>query len=118
MVDNLSPLVYTILVFELRQSALFADWLTSLRDSRARARIVERIRRASLGNLGDAKSVGERVSELRVDYRLGYRVYLVRRPGEIIVLLFGGDKSSQAETWSARRRSRGRLEHGDRYDAV
>ena len=83
MVDNLSPLVYTIPGFEVRQSALFADWLTSLRDSRARARIVERIRRASLGNLGDAKSVGEGVSELRVDYGPGYRAYLVRRPGEI-----------------------------------
>ena len=82
-------------MIEIRQSDEFKDWLSNLRDSRARARIAERIRRLGLGNLGDARPVGDGVSELKIDYGPGYRVYFVKPGLEIVVLLCGGDKSSQ-----------------------
>ena len=75
--------------------SLSPGWRKNLRDSRARARIASRIDRLSAGNPGDAKPVGEGVSELRVDYGPGYRVYFVRRGNQIVILLCGGDKSSQ-----------------------
>lgn len=83
-------------MLEVRQTALFATWLRELRDVRARARIVTRIRRLELGNPGDAKPVGDGVIELRIAYGPGYRVYFIRQGQEIVVLLCGGDKSSQS----------------------
>jgi putative addiction module killer protein len=83
-------------VIEIRQTETFAAWFRRLRDRRARARIQVRIDRLSLGNPGDLRPVGERVSELRIDYGPGYRVYFVRRGDKLIVLLAGGDKSTQA----------------------
>lgn len=80
---------------EVRQTAVYATWFAGLRDRHARARIDIRIRRLALGNPGDVKPIGEGVSELRVDYGRGYRVYFIRRGDELIVLLAGGDKSSQ-----------------------
>lgn len=74
----------------------FDAWLRSLRDATTRAIIARRIRRVAMGNLGDTRSVGERVSELRVHHGPGYRVYYVRRGETVIVLLCGGDKGSQA----------------------
>ena len=74
----------------------FERWLTRLRDSRAQAVIAQRITRLADGQLGDFRSVGDRVSELRIDYGPGYRLYFTRRGGEVIVLLCGGDKGSQA----------------------
>ena len=74
------------LAIEVRQTEIFARWLANLRDSRARARIIARIRRLSLGNPGDARSVGGGVSEMRIDYGPGYRVYFVRR-GEALATL-------------------------------
>ncbi len=73
----------------------FREWLDALRDRRARARIRVRLNRVRLGNFGDAKSVGGGVYELRVPYGPGYRVYFARTGGRIILLLCGGDKSSQ-----------------------
>jgi len=73
----------------------FVRWFTKLRDRQARARIAARLRRVELGNLGGAKSVGARVSELRIDHGPGYRLYFTRRGVEFIVLLVGGDKSTQ-----------------------
>jgi putative addiction module killer protein len=84
-------------MIEVRQTAAFRAWLSDLRDARARARIAERIRRVGLGNLGDVKPVGAGVSELRIDYGPGYRLYFVRRGGAVVVLLCGGDKSSQGQ---------------------
>lgn len=82
-------------MIEIRQSGVFADWLRRLRDERARARIQIRIRRLSLGNFGDVKPVGGGVSELRIDYGPGYRVYF-RQYGEVLVLLLaGGTKKTQ-----------------------
>ncbi len=74
----------------------FADWLKRLRDRKAAARVAERLRRLALGNPGDVKPVGEGLSELRIDYGPGYRVYFVGRGDTIVVVLCGGDKSSQA----------------------
>jgi putative addiction module killer protein len=80
---------------EVRQTEVFANWLRKLRDRQARARIQIRIRRLSLGNFGDIKPVGEGVSELRVDYGPGYRVYLQQRGNQFVLLLVGGDKKTQ-----------------------
>jgi putative addiction module killer protein len=82
-------------VFEIRQTARYARWFTSLRDARARVRIEARIRRLSLGNFGDVRPVGEGVSEMRIDYGPGYRVYFVQRGAALVVLLAGGDKRTQ-----------------------
>lgn len=89
-------MVYNHFMLEIRRTDEFAKWLKKLRDNNAKARINLRIRRIVLtGNLGDFKSVGEGVSELRVDFGPGYRIYFSRRGNEIILLLIGGDKSTQ-----------------------
>ncbi|MBK5530413.1 type II toxin-antitoxin system RelE/ParE family toxin [Pseudomonas sp. NPDC087598] len=80
----------------IRQTAVFQAWHQSVRDLRARVAIARRIDRASNGNLGDVKSVGDGVSEMRVDVGAGFRVYFTIRDGAVIVLLAGGDKSSQS----------------------
>jgi len=82
-------------VIEIRQTTVFADWFENLRDRQARSRIDVRIRRLSIGNPGDVEPVGEGVSELRVDYGPGYRVYFVRRGPALVILLAGGDKRTQ-----------------------
>jgi putative addiction module killer protein len=82
-------------MFEVRQTERFVDWLGRLRDNNARIRIAARIRRMEMGNFGDVAPVGEGVSEIRVHYGPGYRVYFVQEGAEIVVLLCGGDKSSQ-----------------------
>ncbi len=82
-------------MIDVRQTAEYEKWFDSLRDRQAKARIDIRIRRLSLGNPGDVKPVGEGVSELRIDYGPGYRVYYVNRAGVLIVLLAGGDKRTQ-----------------------
>jgi putative addiction module killer protein len=84
-------------VIEVRQTPEYAAWFASLRDRIAKTRIDIRIRRLSLGNPGDAKTIGEGVSELRVDHGPGYRVYFVQRGSVLVVLLAGGDKSTQAQ---------------------
>ncbi|WP_131120390.1 type II toxin-antitoxin system RelE/ParE family toxin [Lichenihabitans psoromatis] len=81
--------------FEVRQTLEFQAWLADLRDERTQAKIAQRLVRIEAGLLGDAKPVGEGVSELRIDWGPGYRVYFVRRGQAVIVLLCGGDKDSQ-----------------------
>jgi putative addiction module killer protein len=77
------------------QTTIYARWFASLRDQRARDRVLVRIRRLSLGNFGDARSVGGGVSELRIDYGPGYRIYFTRRGATLVLLLTAGDKSRQ-----------------------
>jgi putative addiction module killer protein len=81
---------------DVRQSDVFSRWLRGLADSRAKARIAARIDRLAQGNLGDVAAVGDGVSELRIHYGPGYRVYFVARGKAVMILLCGGDKSSQA----------------------
>ena len=82
-------------MIEIRKTAVFARWLDGLRDVRARARVQVRIERLASGHAGDVKPVGEGVSELRIDYGPGYRVYFTKRGGTVVFLLAGGDKRSQ-----------------------
>ena len=82
-------------MIEVRQTEAFVVWFNRLRDRKARARIDARIRRLSLGNRGDVKPVGGGVSELRVDYGPGYRIYFVQRRPSLIILLGGGEKRTQ-----------------------
>ena len=84
-------------MIDIRQTETYRKWFASLRDRAARARIDVRIRRLSLGNPGDVKPVGHGVSELRIDFGPGYRVYFVQRGSTIIILLCGGDKATQAK---------------------
>ena len=82
-------------VIEIRKTEDIAKWLDRLRDIRARARILARIKRLECGLVGDAKSVGEGVSELRIDYGPGYRVYFKKQGRRLVILLAGGDKRTQ-----------------------
>ena len=82
-------------MLEVRQTSVYSEWFADLRDRTAKVRIDIRIRRLSLGNPGDVKPVGEGISELRVDHGPGYRVYFIQKADVYIVLLVGGDKSSQ-----------------------
>ena len=84
-------------MIEVRETTAFSDWLSGLRDHRAKARIAARVRRLAHGNPGDVAPIGEGVSELRIHAGPGYRVYFVRRGAALIVLLAGGDKSSQVQ---------------------
>ncbi len=87
---------YIVAVLEIRKTAVYASWIDGLRDIRARARILARIERFAAGNPGDVKPVGEGVSEMRIDYGPGYRIYFTKRGREIVILLAGGDKTTQA----------------------
>ncbi|MDZ4170253.1 MAG: type II toxin-antitoxin system RelE/ParE family toxin [Coriobacteriia bacterium] len=82
-------------MIEIRQTAEYKSWFEKLHDLQAKARILARIRRLSLGNLGDIKPVGEGVSELRITYGPGYRIYIKQQGEVLVILLVGGDKSSQ-----------------------
>ncbi len=83
-------------MIEIRKTNHFAKWIDSLQDIRARARIQARIERLAMGNPGDVKPVGEGISEMRIDYDPGYRVYFIQHKQSVIILLAGGDKSTQA----------------------
>lgn len=82
-------------MIEIRKTEKYAQWLDGLRDIKARARIQARVERLATGNAGDVKPVGEGVSELRIDYGPGYRIYFTKRGRELVILLAGGDKSTQ-----------------------
>ena len=96
MRDNPGPI-------RILQTAEFAGWMRRLRDPIAQARILSRIRRAELGNLGDWKQLDRRIAELRIHHGAGYRVYFAWRGGQLILLLAGGDKTSQRRDLAAAR---------------
>ena len=86
---------YNLATLEIRKTREFAEWIDGLGDVRARARILVRIERLAAGNPGDVRPVGEGVSEMRIDYGPGYRVYYKKIGNASVVLLAGGDKSAQ-----------------------
>lgn len=81
---------------EIRKTEVYAQWLDGLRDIRARGRVLARVERLAAGNPGDVEPVGEGVSELRINYGPGYRVYYKQQGRELVILLAGGDKRSQS----------------------
>jgi putative addiction module killer protein len=95
MVYTAFPIGYTCAVYEIRQSDTFKAWLADLGDAKARARIMARLDRLALGNAGDAEPVGAGVSELKIDYGPGYRVYYKRTDRFVYLLLCGGTKATQ-----------------------
>jgi len=104
--------VYTPFVFELVKSATFDAWFASLRDIRAKARIAARLDRVADGNFGDFKRVGGEISELRIDYGPGYRVYFMQRGSVLVVVLAGGDKRTQQIDIKASQRVAAEWERG------
>jgi putative addiction module killer protein len=110
--DRVNTTVYTPFVFELVKSATFDAWFGSLRDLRARARIAARLDRIADGTFGDVKPVGGGVSELRIDYGPGYRVYFMQRGAVLVVVLAGGDKRSQRTDIITARRVAAEWERG------
>lgn len=86
---------YNLSMYNVQQTQKFSQWLTKLKDMRARIAIVRRVERAQSGNLGDVKSVGESVYEMRIDMGPGYRLYYTMCGDKLIILLVGGDKSTQ-----------------------
>ena len=95
-----SVVVYKLqgfIVIEFKQTETFRKWRIRLKDERARALIASRLDRLAYGNAGDVKPVGQGISELRIDYGPGYRVYFQKRGNTIVILLCGGDKSTQAK---------------------
>jgi putative addiction module killer protein len=84
-------------MFEIRKTSVYAEWIDKLRDVMGRARILARVERLAQGNAGDAKHVGEGVFELRVDTGPGYRVYYTQQGSQVVILLVGGDKSTQSK---------------------
>lgn len=83
-------------MIEIRRTETYVQWLDELRDPHARARILARVERLAAGNAGDVRPVGEGVSELRIDYGPGYRVYFTKRGRTVVILLAGGEKSTQS----------------------
>jgi putative addiction module killer protein len=83
-------------MIEIFRSSAFSGWLSALSDSRARVRIQVRVDRMADGNFGDAKPIGDGLSEARIDYGPGYRVYFMQQGRHVVILLCGGDKSSQS----------------------
>ena len=93
--DKLSGIPYTMIMFTVARSAIFDRWLRRLRDDRAVVLITARLERVVQGNIGDYRPVGDGVSEMRINYGPGYRVYFIRDGTTVVVLLCGGDKGSQ-----------------------
>ena len=88
---------YSYHMIEMIRSEQFDKWVSGLRDLRAIARIAARLERLAMGHEGDAKPVGGGVSEMRIDYGPGYRIYYMRRGQIVVILLLGGDKSTQSK---------------------
>lgn len=116
--DSSKAVLYKGRAFQLAETDEFHHWLGSLADRRAKARIIDRIKRASNGNFGDAKPAGSGVSEMRMDYGPGYRVYFFRRGKELVILLCGGDKKSQQADIAQAVRMKEEIERSGKGKAV
>ena len=112
-IDKSGNVLYTGQTFQLVETVSFSDWLGSLRDRRAVAKIADRLKRASNGNFGDHKSVQGGVFEMRVDYGPGYRVYFFQRGKELVILLYGGDKRTQNADVAYAKRLKAEIEKRD-----
>jgi putative addiction module killer protein len=91
-------------MYQVQQTDIFAKWLSKLRDRKATARMLVRIESLRQGNVGDSKSLGSGLQELRIHFGPGYRIYYTRKAGLLILLLCGGDKSSQSKDIAQARR--------------
>jgi putative addiction module killer protein len=107
LVDKKASVAYTLQMPDIKRTDEFSNWLG---DIRARAKVLASIDRLSLGNPGDVTPVGDGISEMRIHYGPGYRIYYVQRGEEIVVLLCGGDKSSQVSDIRAAKKLAGELE--------
>jgi putative addiction module killer protein len=116
--DKSSNVLYLGHAFRVMETTEFAKWLNSLRDLRATTKIADRLKRASNGNFGDVKSAGNGISELRIDYGPGYRVYFFMRDKEIVILLCGGNKRTQQSDIAEAKRLRAEIERNDRASHV
>jgi putative addiction module killer protein len=117
-IDNLDPVSYKGQAFRLMETDEFHRWFGSLADRRARARILDRLKRASNGNFGDVKPAGSGVSEMRIDYGPGYRVYFFRRGKELVILLCGGDKKTQRADIALAKRLKDEIEQSGEAKAL
>jgi len=95
LLDIMYLIGYHVFIVKIKQTEAYEEWFNSLSDGRAKARIDVRIRRMSLGNPGETRSVGEGVMELKIDYGPGYRVYYLSKGKTVVILLAGGDKKTQ-----------------------
>lgn len=112
-IDSNPNVLYEGQVFQLAATGEFHRWFGSLRDRRASAKINNRLLRAADGNFGDVKSAGAGISEMRIDYGPGYRVYFIRRGQQLVVLLCGGDKRTQSSDIAHAKRLKAELERHD-----
>lgn len=117
-IDKLQTVSYRGHAFQLEETRVFSDWLGSLRDRRARAKVVDRLTRMSNGNFGVHKSVGGGVFEMKIDYGPGYRAYYFQRGREIVILLCGGDKRTQDADVAYAKRLKEEIENRDGDKAV
>jgi putative addiction module killer protein len=117
-IDSSNTVLYKGHAFQLAETDEFHHWLGSLSDRRAMARIIDRLKRASNGNFGDVKPAGSGVSEMRIDYGPGYRVYFFRRGKELVILLCGGDKKSQKADIAQAVRMKEEIERSGKDKAV
>ena len=113
MIDKSPVVLHKGQAFELAETSVFSEWLGSLRDRRAMAKVLDRLKRASNGNFGDCKSVKGGVSEMRIDYGPGYRVYFFQRGKELVILLCGGDKRTQDADIAQAKRLKEEIEQED-----
>ncbi len=113
-IDKPQSVLYEGQAFQVAETPVFALWFGSLRDRRASAKIGDRLLRASNGNFGDVKSAGGGISEMRIDYGPGYRVYFFKRGNELVILLCGGDKRTQQSDIAEAKRLKAEIErtHG------
>jgi putative addiction module killer protein len=111
-IDKPLSVLYEGQLFQIRETIEFANWFDTLRDRKASAKIADRIRRAGDGNFGDVKHAGGGLSEMRVDYGPGYRVYLSQRGNELVVLLCGGDKRTQDRDIKRAKQLKAELDRG------